>query len=317
MDSPFPYYSEDDLSRLNISTPEIVAAIENAIRGREDGTVWSTPKSAFSPPDGRYMMSTFAAMSEPSLVVTKSVVLNPRNPERGLPQINALISVLDGETGLPLAILDGNWITAMRTAGVSALAARHLARPDSSVMAFIGAGVQARSHLDLFCELYSLKHIQTFSRGRANQESLCEHAARKGLSGEICDTAEQALSGADIVVSSVTATSDAPPFLDAGWLKPGAFATITDLAVPWMHETFKQLDSIIIDDMEQEAVMPNKLAPPEVVGGDLADLVMGRVSGRREGEAGSGQRLAFAFRGVPLGDLALSALAYEKAREAG
>jgi ornithine cyclodeaminase/alanine dehydrogenase-like protein (mu-crystallin family) len=310
MTTPFQYYSEADLGNLEISTPEIIDAIDNAIRGREEGTVWSTPKSAFSPPDGRYMMSTFAAMSDPSLVVTKSVVLNPRNPDRGLPQINALISVLDGETGLPLAIMDGNWITAMRTAGVSALAARHLAREDSSVMAFVGAGVQARSHLDLFCDMYPIKHIQTFSRGRANQESLCERAIEKGLTTEICETAQQALTDADIVVSSITATTDAPPFLDAGWLKPGAFATLTDLAVSWIPNALHELDRVVIDDLEQENAMPNKLVPPKIVGGDLADLVTGRITGRTT----ETERLAFAFRGVPLGDLALSALAYEKAR---
>lgn len=312
MTIPFPYYSEADLSSLEISTPEIIDAIEKAIRGRESGTVWSTPKSAFSPPDGRYMMSTFAAMSEPSLVVTKSVVLNPRNPERGLPQINALISVLDGDTGLPLAILDGNWITAVRTAGVSALAARSLARADASVIAFVGAGVQARSHLDLFCDMYPVEHIRTFSRGRPNQEALCDYATGKGLTSTICETAQEALTDADIVVSSITATSNVPPFLNAGWLKPGAFATLTDLAVSWIPDALHQFDGVVIDDMEQERSMPNKLVPPEIVAGDLADLVMGRIPGRAPGDAGGQQRLAFAFRGVPLGDLALSALAYVK-----
>jgi ornithine cyclodeaminase/alanine dehydrogenase len=79
------------------------------------------------PSDGRYMMAALAAMDNPSLLAVKTVVLNPRNSDRGLPQINDLVTMLDSETGLPVAIMDGNWITAVRTAGISAVAAKHMA----------------------------------------------------------------------------------------------------------------------------------------------------------------------------------------------
>jgi ornithine cyclodeaminase/alanine dehydrogenase len=80
------------------------------------------------PSDGRYMMAALAAMDNPSLLAVKTVVLNPRNSDRGLPQINDLVTMLDSETGLPVAIMDGNWITAVRTAGISAVAAKHMAQ---------------------------------------------------------------------------------------------------------------------------------------------------------------------------------------------
>jgi len=313
----FVYLSDDDLSTLGITTEEVLDATEAAIRGREEGSVWAAPKATILPPDGRYMMAALAAMSDPPLLANKTVLLNPRNPERGLPQINGLISLLNADTGLPVAVLDANWITGIRTAGASAVAARYMARKESSVIAFIGCGVQAHSHLELFSDMFPIARIKTFSRGRPRQEILCAAAAEKGISGDICDTAHDAVSDADIIVTSITVTYDPDfkPFLDANWMKPGAFAAVTDLGVPWIQDTLSVLDRVIIDDLEQEATMDKKVAPAEVVQGDLAGVVMGRATGRTDGPAGDNERTAFMFRGVPLGDLALSALCYRKAME--
>ena len=77
-----------------------------------------TPKSAILAGDGRYFMSTLAVSHEPSLLAVKSLVLNPKNIERGLAQINSVVTVLDGHTGLPVAVVDGNWVTAIRTARI-------------------------------------------------------------------------------------------------------------------------------------------------------------------------------------------------------
>jgi ornithine cyclodeaminase/alanine dehydrogenase len=120
------------------------------------------------PSDGRYMMAALAAMDNPSLLAVKTVVLNPRNSDRGLPQINDLVTMLDSETGLPVAIMDGNWITAVRTAGISAVAAKHMANKNASVCASIGRGVQANSHLRAFSDMFPLERIKVFGRGRAH-----------------------------------------------------------------------------------------------------------------------------------------------------
>jgi ornithine cyclodeaminase/alanine dehydrogenase len=119
-----PYFSEETLAGLDITTGEVIESIEALIRGRALETVWSAPKAVILPTDGRYMMAALAAMDNPSLLAVKTVVLNPRNSDRGLPQINGLVTMLDSETGLPVAIMDGNWITAVRTAGISAVAAK-------------------------------------------------------------------------------------------------------------------------------------------------------------------------------------------------
>ena len=309
--SDIPFLSEADLAGLGITTQEVIDSIEGAIRGGAEGRVWNAPKAVIIPPDdGRYMMAALAAMDGPSLLAVKTVVLNPDNPGRGLPQINGLVTMLDSATGLPAAILDGNWITAVRTAGLSATAARRLARADAASIGFVGCGVQARSHLDAFGDLFPLRSARLFGRGQTNIDQLSAAAAARGMSVEVCASGQDAIENVDLIVTSITATGGPEPFLDAAGLKPGAFAAITDLGVPWIRDSFNALDRVVIDDVEQEASLPNKLCDPAYVSGDLSELVLGKIDGRRE----AAERNAFLFRGHALGDLALSALALQKFR---
>lgn len=304
-----PYLSEAALVDLGITTQDVIESIETQIAGSARATVWSAPKAVIQPGDGRYMMAALAAGDDPALLAVKTVVLNPANPDKGLPQINGLVTLLSSETGLPAAILDGNWITAVRTAGLSAVAAKYLARKDSEVAAFVGAGVQAQSHLAAFADMFPLKEVRIFGRGQANIDKLRAAAGELGLAVEVSASPEEAVRAADLLVTSVTYSPTLEPFLDADWLRPGAFAAVTDLAAPWKKESFAVLDRLVIDDLDQEAALPNKLAPPEAVTGDLAGLVLGRIEGRRSDE----ERTAFVFRGHALGDLALSGLACRKA----
>ena len=305
-----PYLSAANLDALDISTDEVIGSIEAMIRGSEQGTVWSAPKAVMLPDDGRYMMAALAAADEPPFLAVKTVVMNPRNSARNLPQINGLVAMLDSDTGLPAAILDGNWITAVRTAGLSAVAAKYLARKDSNTVAFVGTGVQAHSHLDAFNDMFPLERIRIFGRGQANIDRLAESAASLSLEAEVCASGNEAIEDADLVVTSITWSADLAPFLDANRMKPGSFATATDLCVPWEKQSFAALDRVVIDDVAQEAALKNKLAPPEVIDGDLSGLVLGRVDGRRD----DAERTAFLFRGHALGDLALSGLALQKSR---
>ena len=304
------YLSETMLAGLGITTDEVIDSIEKLISQCAKSRAWSAPKAVIQPADGRYMMAALAAADNPPLLAVKTVVLNPRNPDRGLPQINGLITLLDSETGLPVAITDGNWVTAVRTAGLSATAAKKLAKPDSSVAAFVGCGVQAQSHLKAFADMFPLKEVRVFGRGRPNIEALCRAAEGMGLTTSVHDTGQEAIAEADLIVSSVTYSAGLEPFLDARRLMPGCFAAVTDLAAPWIQEGFSGFDRIVIDDVAQEAAMPNKLVRHAHVNGDLSGLVLGDIEGR----AGKDERTAFIFRGHALGDLALAALAYRKAR---
>jgi ornithine cyclodeaminase/alanine dehydrogenase-like protein (mu-crystallin family) len=307
------YLSQKTLEGLALSTDEVIESIEHAIRGRSRAQVWNAPKAVIQPPNGRYMTAMLSAADDPPFLAVKSAILNPRNRERGLPDINAVVTLLDSVTGLPLAIVDGDWVTAVRTAGLSAVAARRLARPDASTAAFIGCGMQARSHLHAFAALFPLRRIRAFGRGRENRDALCREAEAGGLSAAASESARDAVRDADLVITSVTFSPQLAPFLDARWLQPGCFATVTDLGASWLPDGMSAFDRIVIDDREQEAQMPKPLVDLALVAGDLTGLVNGDVPGRRS----AAEKTAFIFRGLALGDLAVAALAYQRARLSG
>ncbi|WP_426416660.1 hypothetical protein [Aestuariirhabdus sp. LZHN29] len=292
---------------LNLSAAEVVAALETMLHQKIRGGAWSAPKSTLLPGDGRYLMSTLAACDDPALMAVKSLVVNPHNPAQGLAGINAIVTLQHGQTGVPLATLDGNWITAVRTAGLSALVARYLAPATASEIGFIGCGVQARSHLQVLAQLYPLRRVRAFGRGARNLSLLSEHCAELGLGFEACPEPEAVVRSADLLVSSVTLDVGMKPFLDARWLKPGSYAAITDLGLPWYGDSLQSLSTLVIDDLEQEAAMERPLANPAWVSGDLAALVTGGVSAAPAAGAS-----AFVFRGLALADLALSALVWKR-----
>lgn len=293
------------LDALAIGTADVVASIEQAIAAQGAGRLWAAPKTVILPPDGRYVMSTLALGADPPLLVSKSLVVNPS----ASPGIGASVTVSDGETGRAIAVLDGDWVTAVRTAGLSAVAARRLASADARVLAFVGCGVQARSHLAAFADLFPLEEVRALGRGTANRDRLCAEAIARGLRAVPAASPEEALAGADLVVSSVTLAPGVEPFLDARFLPRGAFAAITDLAVSWLPEGLEAFDRVFIDDLEQERASAAPLVPAERVTGDLAALVGGQVAGRDD----PALRTAFAFRGLALGDFALAALACRRA----
>ncbi|MCT4558829.1 MAG: ornithine cyclodeaminase family protein [Pelagimonas sp.] len=292
--------SDDALKDLGLSQDDIVQAISKTILNKAAGRLRVTPKSVIQPGDGRYMMTTLATGEAPDLTVVKAVTVCPENPLRGLPSITGAIMVLDAQTGECLALMDAEWITGVRTAGLSAVAAGALADPNSRVMSFVGCGVQARSHLEMFAGLYPLTTIRAFGRGQANIDRLCKMAEDMGLQAEVAKTPEAALEGADIVVSSIPITYAGEPYLDARLMKPGSMAIITDACKPWIADGLNAFETIAVDDREQEESMPNPMVPPARITADLAEMLDQGVT------LANGPR-AFMFRGIAAGDYALAA----------
>lgn len=303
------YLSQETLVSLEISTDDVVASMERLIHVQAEGRAWIAPKTHATTEDDRYMMATLAAADDPPFMAVKALLINPANPDRGLNTINSSITLLDSDSGVPVAMMDGNWVTAIRTAGASALVAKRLANADSHVLTLIGCGVQAQSHLQAFSELFPLREIRAFGRGTKSRDALCQSAKDLGLKAIASASAKEAVSEADIVISSIPLVPKVAPFLDASWLKPGVFVSSTDLAIPWKQESLSHFDRIIIDDRNQEAAMPEPMLPATLIDGDIAELVTGQVKGR----SNKSERTAFVFRSVALGDLAVAALVYEKA----
>ncbi|MCU9839292.1 ornithine cyclodeaminase family protein [Ruegeria sp. WL0004] len=309
--SGFLILSDVELAGLGITTAEVLTALEAAIAAQARGAVQVAPKSAVLPGDGRYVMTTLATGDAPDLTVVKSVMVSPRNPSRGLPGVEGVVLVQDSETGEMLALMQAGWLTGVRTAGLSAVAARRLAAPAAETITFVGTGAQARSHLAAFCDLFPLRRAVLVGRGAGNLERLGALARARGLEVEIASTPQAALAAADIVVSSVTLAYGMEPFLDARWLKPGAFAAITDAGVPWRAEGMAALAPLYIDDQAQELENSRPMVEPALVSGDLATLVTGPALARDPAA-----RAGFVFRGMAIGDFAIAALALDRAREA-
>ena len=306
-DETLLYLSDRDLEALGIRHSEVADAIEAALIAKAEGRLHASPKTVILPGDGRYAMSTLA-VGDDGFIVVKQVTVCPDNQTRGLPSINGAIMVMDGQTGLLRAVLGANWITAVRTAALSMVAARRLADPGAETVAFVGSGVQAHAHLTAFSDLFNLKRIRVFGRGRTNVDTLCNRAREMGLEAVPMTDARDALQDADLVVSSVTLDYAITPFLDARWLKPGAFATITDACIPWMPDGMSAFRTVIVDDRQQERESDKPMLPYERITGDLTELVSGAIDG-----ATCAPPAAFAFRGISLGDYAAAVLAVRRA----
>ena len=257
-------------------------------------------------------MVTLAHSDDPPYGVTKTVGLSPDNPANGLPYIGSLINLLDGKTGMPVAVMDGAWITAVRTAAITVVAARKYARPDSRSILFVGCGVQARSHLEAMLAEYPVERVIVNSRTRASAEAFAALAEGKGLAVELTSDPNAAMGEVDMVITTVSLKDEMQPFLHVRNLRRGAFAGLVDIARPFDKASLLQLDRVIIDDREQEAVL-GPCIDLDRIEGDLGQLVNGAIAPRQS----DSERCAFISRGMGFGDLAMAAIAYEKCLEAG
>ena len=303
------YLSRRDVERLAVSAREIADRLEMLLVAERAGDAWEAPKASIAPGDGRLSLALLSAAREPSLAVLKTLGVSPGNAARGLPHIGGVIVVHDGESGMPVAILDAEHITAVRTAAISLVAARRLARVDSRSIGFVGCGVQAASHLDALASELPIERIVAFSRRRESAEALCAGAEAAGLAGRVAEDAGDAISGVDIVVSSIPDQPGLRPFLDAGRLRPGALAVGVDLGRSWIPETLSAFDRIAVDDLRRHAAGPLVTTVP--VEADLHSLI---AEPRRTDRTA---RTAFMFRGVGLGDLAAASICLQRARERG
>lgn len=198
--------------RARLPMTAAVDALEEAFRTLDPGT--GPLRTHLETPGGSLLlMPAF----EDDGVGVKLVTLTPANPDRGLPFIQASYVLFDAETQSPEAILDGTALTALRTAAVSALATRHLARDDASHLVVFGAGVQARSHLEAMCAVRSVADLVVVSRSRGAAEALVEEGLGRGLRARLGERRDVA--AGDLIC---TCTTSEEPLFDGSLLRPGA-----------------------------------------------------------------------------------------------
>ena len=308
------YISGADIAALGITPGAARSALARTFRVHAEKRTEVPPKLTVAIGEGHFFQSLSAASAEPPLAVTKWVGVSAENAGRGLANVNGLVILSDRATGVPMAILDGNSVTVLRTAAMSALAAQHLARADSRSLGLVGCGAQAHGHLAALRDvLPGLYRVVCFSRTAESAQRVAAAARTLGFEALVTDAADEALA-CDVIVTSVPAGKGTTAFLDTRNLRPGSFVSAVDLGRSWHSESLRQLDVIATDDHAQAADPTNaaKLAIPGPFDVDLSSLVSG-ATGRND----PAQRTMFLFPGFALADLAVAAEILATARAAG
>jgi ornithine cyclodeaminase/alanine dehydrogenase-like protein (mu-crystallin family) len=311
----FLYLSSEDIDALGLTTQAVENAVAAAYRALGQAKAGSVPKAGFSITPSTFFHAMPARYDAKGTVGIKWIG-TADNAGSGLPHISSIIVLSDLETAVVKAVMDGTQITAIRPAAVSLIAARHLARSDSHRMSFIACGMQARSHLEAFSAAFPIREIACYSRRKETAEAFAVRVREHGLIAHVVSSPRDAVQGQDIVVSSAPRASFPAPFLDPAWLSPGAFVSGVDLGRSWRCDGLRELDLIATDNRvqsRQEAAQPGVLPWQGEWDADLAELVCGQHPGRTSAQ----QRAFFIHPGLGLGDIAIAALALERALEAG
>jgi ornithine cyclodeaminase/alanine dehydrogenase len=309
------YLSREDVKAHGITPAEAREAVLGIIREHAAGLTRSLPKSTLALGPGHAFQAMTAASPSRGIATVKWVASAPVAPGSAMPGTSALICASDYRTGAPVAVLDGDEITLIRTAALSAAAASLMAPLDPRVIGFVGCGLQAHAHLAAFLDLYpSLGLTLLLGRSRSSAERLAATASARGLATEIVDHPGSLLARSDIVITTVPAAPGLKPFLDACLMKPAAFASAVDLGRSWMPEALTGFNHLVTDSLEQSQAPYDVDGNPVTTVSFQTDLV---------GLAGAGHRIAqpsrslFCFRGLAIADLALAHIVLSRARRLG
>ena len=317
------FISGPDIERLELSRQEILSAVEEACAAQGRGQVVLEPRVHLVPPnEGRGHFNVLRGHLSPQNVSGVKVVGDfVENYRLGLPSELALITLYDPETGSPVCIVDCTMITSARTGAMTALGAKHLARPDSKVLGHLGARGTAWWNVTMLDDLFDFEEIRVTSRRPESRQefsrALSDHL---GKVVRAVATAEEALVGADIMVEATRLTEPAA-LLRTEWVTPGT------LVVPYGTVSAVELsltdvmDKIVVDDWGQAASgkfgalrrhVDEGLLTRDTLHAELGEIVAGNAPGRERPE----ERILFWHRGLATSDIAVAHLIWQRAAEA-
>jgi ornithine cyclodeaminase/alanine dehydrogenase len=240
----------------------------------------------------------------------------PANVARGLPYISGLLILNDVETCLPYAVMDCTWITGYRTGAATAVAAKHLARPDSRTAGILACGFQGRTNLLALAATFRLTRVFAFDvNPEVQRRFVAEMSASLGL--EVIGVAQpsEAVIDCDLVVTSGPLLKHPTPTIPRDWLRPGSFASAVDFDSYWMGEALAQFDRLATDDHAQFQYYRRlgyfRETPDPYA--DLGELVGGTKPGRERAD----ERTMAINLGLALDDMAVAPEVYRRARERG
>lgn len=312
----FLYLSRADVESVGMPMTEIIDLLEKAFREKGEGRVEMPPKPGIHTMPDAFIHAMPAHIPSMRSAGIKWVSGYPGNFQRGLPYISGLIVLNDVETGIPYAVMDCTWITAMRTGAASALSAKYLARPDSETIGILACGVQGRANLEALSCLFPIKRAYAYDVLPEVQETfIAEMTNRLGLEVLGVSGPKQAVAGADLVVTSGPILKHPTPAIEKDWLRPGAFGSAVDFDSYWSGEALAQMDRIATDDHAQFRYYRSSgyfQQTPEPYA-DLGELVLGIKPGRQD----KNERTLTINLGLALDDMAVAPTIYQRAKEKG
>ena len=299
-----PLFLDEHQVRQHLRMSDLIPAMEKALAEFSTGKIVQPVRSVIKvePPGGFFGMMP---ASSPAGLGIKLVTFYPPNAEKNLPTHMAMILLFDRETGTPVAVMDGTLITEMRTAAVSAVATNLLASPDARVLAILGSGVQARSHVEALRLVRPIKEIRVWSRTGTNTQKFAAEIGGKAMS------AEDAVRDADIIV---TVTSSTVPVLKGEWLKNGSHVNAVGACRPdWRELDDEVMKNTIFVDSRAAAMQEagDIILSNARIQGELGETLAGRIKFDQKATT------VFKSLGMAVEDLATALLVYKSATGAG
>ena len=304
------YLSRADVERL-LDIDAMLDALARVLVVYSSGVTSVPPRSAARTGDGN-LLGVMAGYVPGIALESKLVSVFPANDAHGVPSHQGLIALFDENNGSPLALMDGTYITAIRTGGTAAVATRVLARDDASVLAILGAGVQGRSHLETFPRVRDFKEIRIASRNPDRAADLAAHDPRAHAAASF----EDAVRGADVVACCTDARE---PVIRRSWLKPGVH-------VSSVGGTFgPEIDRETVDGARVFVEWRGAVtSPPPAGAGELQGLgpesvlEVGEVlAGQKPGRRSADEITVYKSTGHAVEDAATARLVYDRALDQG
>ena len=297
-----PLFLSEDQVREHLRMADLIPAMEKALiefsAGKVTQPVRSVIKVDVAAATG--FLGLMPALTPEGLGL-KAVTFYPSNAQRGIPTHMATIFLVDPETGVPLAIMDGRLITEMRTAAVSAAATKLLASRDANVLAILGSGVQARSHAEALRLVRNFEEIRVWGPTSEHAERFAKEIGAKSMS------AEKAVHGADVVV---TATNAKTPVLKGSWLKRGCHVNAIGACRPdWRELDDQAMSNVIFVDSREGALKESGdvILSGAKIHAELGEALAGKVPSR------ANETTVFKSLGMAVEDIAAAMLVYQKA----
>jgi ornithine cyclodeaminase len=313
--------ADQDLVNELLPMAECIEVMADALKGMVEGRFILPLRSWFVLPDATNLLAWMPAYAESIKGMgIKVLSVFPNNHGTVYDSHIGVVLLFETENGLLKAIVDATAVTAIRTAAVSAVATRLLARPDARNLAIIGAGTQARTHLEAMLQVRKIRRVRIYNRTQENAVRLAEQASGKyRVKIEVAETAKEAVSGSDLIC---TTTSSKDPVICGDWITPGAHIN----AVGAFRPDTRELDTkavvksrLYADKIESMLTEAGEYLIPQSEGaiderhivGELGEVLAGRKPGRKNEE----EITLFKSLGIAIEDLAAANHILKNARE--